>query len=132
MEKLEEITIYSTSDFFGSVVKHQGKLLAHGLRPYAQYQAVPYVDFIPKGKRKAVRIQKSYKPYLVIVKGYNAPEPLGMYGNSTVRNGVVTKESKYSSFDDRYKTDFDKVLADSNVVIIADYREGSILYNPKG
>lgn len=119
----KDVTIYTTSEFFGSVVAHRGKLLAHGVIPYAQYKSVPYVEFIPKGKRKIVRLQKSYKPYLIIVKGYNTPEPSGMFAEPKTENGVIIKKSQYVSFDDNYKTDFDKILSQSDIEIIADYRE---------
>ncbi len=122
METKIEVTIYTTSEFFGSVVKYQGKLISHGTRQYAQYKDAPFVEYIPKGKRNIARIQKSYKPYLLIVKGYNTPDPQGMFAEAKANNGVIIKESLYSSFDDRYKTDFDKILENSDIETIADYR----------
>ena len=118
----QEVTIYATSEFFGSVVKYCGKLVEHGTRKYAQYENVPFVKFIPKGKRKIIHIQKSYKPSLITVKGYNTPDPQGMFGETVTKNGVSIKESLYSSRDDNYKKDFDEILINSNVEIIADYR----------
>lgn len=37
MNESQKVTIYSTSEFMGNVVKYEGKLLDHGVRKYAQY-----------------------------------------------------------------------------------------------
>ena len=113
---MKEITIYYSSSFMGNIVKQEAKLLDHGRRQYAQYPAAPFVDFIPRGKRKAVRLQKSYKPYLIIIEGWNGPDPDPMCPPEGGR-------SKYSSFDERWKSDFNEVLKNSNVKIVADYRD---------
>ena len=117
-----KVTIYCTNEFFGNIVRYDGKLINHGVRKYAQYENAPFVEFIPKGKRKIVRIQKSYKPYLLIINGYDNQLPDSMYGKSETKNGVTIKKSRYQSYDNRYKTDFDKILENSNINIIADYR----------
>ncbi len=121
MEK-EKITIYLTGEFFGSVRKVEGYLVEHGTRKYAQYENAPFVKFIPKGKRKVCIIQKSFKPYLLILKGWENINPDGMYGKEETKNGVVIRESKYTSHDDRYKTEFDILINKFKHLFIADYR----------
>ena len=108
--KKGKITIYSTGEFFGSVQKIEGYLVEHGTRKYAQYENAPFVRFIPKGKRKVCIIQKSYKPYLLILQGWANPEPEGMYKKEKEINGVIIKESRYQSCDDRYRSDFDVII----------------------
>ena len=122
MEKItNKITVYTTSEFMGTVQRYEGTLIEQG----AQYENAPFVSFIPKGKRNGVRIVK----YILILKGWNHPEPEDMFGNSLGRfsNGVMIKESKYSSFDDGYKIDFnnviDKYIAENPALLLADYRE---------
>ena len=116
-EKGKKVTIYTTSEFMGNVVKYEGKLVDYGTRKYAQYNTAPFVDFIPNGKRKTVRIQKTYKPYLLILSGTGYPEPEGM---CPAEGGM----SKYSSFDGGWKRDFNDLLEKSTkpLAILADYR----------
>ena len=121
MEK-EKITIYTTSEFFGSIVSYEGYLVEYGARKYAQYENAPFVKFIPKGKRKTCIIQKAYKPYLLILKGWDNPKSEGMFKKSEDKNGVTIKESKYKSYDDRYKSDFDNIINDYRDLFLADYR----------
>jgi len=119
---MEKITVYSTSEFFGSVVKHEGYLKGHGLRKYAQYDAAPYVDFKPRGKRKFIRLQKSYKPYLLILAGWDNPDSKGLFNEGVEKGGVTIKKSTYSSFDDGFRVDFDKIIDGYKDKFIADYR----------
>lgn len=118
-EKGKKVTIYTTSEFMGNVVKYEGKLVDYGTRKYAQYNTAPFVDFIPDGKRKTIRIQKTYKPYLLILLGSGYPEPETM---CPPEGGM----SKYSSHDDRWRNDFDETLSKLGSVksleIVADYR----------
>lgn len=126
-----KITIYTTSNFFGSIQKHEGTLIETGRRKYAQYDNAPFVDFIPKGKRKAVRILKSYKPYLLICAGWNCPNTQGMFGAEETKEypegHVKIRQSRYSSFDDGYKKDFDVIIDNmitrGDIVVVADYRD---------
>ena len=48
---MEKITVYTTSEFFGSVQKYEGTLIDQGRMQYAQYDQAPFVSFIPKKKR---------------------------------------------------------------------------------
>jgi len=122
MEK-QKATIYYSTEFFGSIQSIECYLVEHGTREYAQYKNAPYVKFIPKGKRKICQIIKGYQPYILIVENWNQPKPDGLYSEDTkTNNNVVICESKYQSFDDRYKSDFDNIIENSNVEIIADYR----------
>ena len=118
-----KITVYTTSEFFGSVVKYEGKLVEYGRKKYAQYDSAPYVHFIPKGKRKTFGIIKGYKPYLLIVEGWDAPEPDSFLGEAKESGDVVVRQSRYRSFNEGYTKDFDELIAKSNVKIIADFRE---------
>lgn len=123
---MEKVTIYTTSEMFGSVQAHRGKLVEYGRKKYAQYDQAPFVIFIPKGKRNPCKIIKGYRPYLLIIKGHDTPDPEGMFDKTTSRTEqdgkVFIQNSKYSSFDDRYKIDFDQIINKANIEIVADYR----------
>lgn len=133
LEKGQKVTIYTTSEFFGSIQKYEGTLIEHGRRKYAQYDDAPFVDFIPKGKRKGVRLLKAYKPYLLICLGWKCPNAQEMFGLEKVseypEGKVFIRESRYQSFDSGYKKDFDLVIDNmitrGDVVILADYRDRS-------
>ncbi len=125
--KENQITVYWPGSFFGAIHKTEGTMIEHGTRPYAQYRNVPFVKLVPTGKRKPVMIQKDYKPYLLILDGVGHPDPQDMFIDGDESSlGVTSKISKYSSFDDRWETDFDQIIdkhiTESKPVVIADYR----------
>jgi hypothetical protein len=125
-EKGIKVTIYFPGAFLGNILKYEGKLLDYGLRPYAQYPEVPYVDFIPKGKRKQVRVTQSYDPYMVILAGFGNPDPDPMYGTEEkLPSGTVVRKSRYSSFDSKWREDFNELLDlfRDKIAYIADFRE---------
>jgi len=119
----QKITIYYNTEFFGSIQKIEAYLIEYGTRQYAQYSNAPYIKFIPKGKRKIRMIQKSYKPYLLILNGWDNPNTQGMFTDSKNENGIITKKSLYSCYDERYKTDFNKTINNYSDLFIADFRE---------
>lgn len=122
------VTIYYKGDFGMGVNKIEGKLIETGQTEYAQYNNAPYITMIPKGKRKARRYMQTYDPYLIILKGHGHPTPSdGMVVIDRKTPGVVVTQSKYSSFDSRWGTEFDteidKYIEESKVNVIGDYRE---------
>ncbi len=121
------VTIYSNSEFMGNIVKYEGKLIEQGTRKYAQFDNSPYVKFIQKGKRKPVQIQKTSHVTMVILEGYGHIDPPGMFSKTISEfGGTVVREASYVSFDDKWDTDFNKMIdqyiEEKNVKVIADYR----------
>ncbi len=105
-EQKELFTMYALCGF-GSVVKYEGTLLELGYQDYAQHKHVPFIKYIPKGKRKPIGYIKGYKPFMIVLKGYNHPEPNSMFDKAIKQpNGLITSKSTYHSFDERYVTDF--------------------------
>jgi hypothetical protein len=123
MEKTK-VTIYFQSDFGLGVKAVEARLVDHGRRKYAQYPAAPYVDFVPKGKRKVRRIVQGHRPSLLIVAGWNQPKPDGIYDPATVKDegAVLSMRGRYSACDPRWQSDFDAMIEASGVEIVADYR----------
>jgi hypothetical protein len=111
------------------IIKCEGKLVDHGTQKYAQYDAAPFVNFIPKGKRN-VRgfVQAEYKPSLLILAGHGHPEPDSMFGVETPNEAgtAFTSRSRYMSCDPRWQSDFDAridaYLARTGAEVVADYR----------
>lgn len=122
----EKVTVYYTSEFLGNIVKHEGKLLETGRKKYAQYDSAPYVNFIPKRKRNAVQIMKTFQPYILVVRGWDAPDPEEHMKVISASKDCVVSQSKYRSFDKRYKTDFnsiiDEAIKNGKIEVIADFR----------
>jgi len=123
-KELKKITVYRTTDMFGSVVKNEGYLIDYGVCKYAQYNNAPFVSFIPKGKKNGVKIIKDYNPYLMVLDGWNKPEPKDMFSEKEIdSNDVTIRQSTYLSFSEKYKTDFDKIaMMFSPSEILLDYR----------
>lgn len=121
------VTIYRSTEMFGSIVKNEGKILDYGTRKYAQYENAAFVEYIPKRKRNGFRFIKGYDPYFLVIKGHGHPDTPSMFGEPFVdANGTTIKQSSYSSFDERYKQDFDKIidtyLEDKQDLILMDIR----------
>jgi hypothetical protein len=109
MDKL--VTIYTKNEFFGNIVKREGRLSDMGTQKYAQYNKAPFVKYIPKGKRKLIGFVQTFNPYLIVLEGYGHPEPQSMFSESKAsQSNLIVKESTYQSFDKRYSTDFDSIL----------------------
>jgi len=124
MSKKEKVTVYLSSETLGNIIKREGYLIEHGLKPkYAQYTNIPYIKFIIKGKRKTYEHIKGYKPFILILKGWDQPNVLSPF--DTIKEGTVTvSKSTYSCFDERYILDFNRyinpLITKDN--LIADYR----------
>lgn len=103
-------TVY-TNGVFG-VSKQEVKLLDFGTKKYAQYNNAVFVHFIKKGKRKPEGFVKGYKPYMLILEGINHPEPADAFGPVQVKGDLETKMTRFSSFDDRYLTEFDEKISE--------------------
>lgn len=117
----QKVTAYITSDFMGCPFEIEGLLLEYGFTNYAQYKKVPYMIMIPKGKRNPIKIIKGYKPFILIVEGFDHNQPPEML-NKREENGLIVGESKYLSFDERYKTDFNKWFNEQNFKVVFDAR----------
>jgi hypothetical protein len=102
-----KVTIYTKCDFMGSIKKTEAKLHQIGRMDYAQYDNANYYVYTPKRKRSAYRQVNAYKPYTIIVEGWNQVKPEEM---CSVKISDTLKQSKYLSFDDRWCTDFDTII----------------------
>lgn len=118
-----KVTIFWKTEFFGNIASAEVTLIDHGVRPYAQYNAAPFVTFKKKGGRKAYGIQQTYQPFICIVEGWNLDlKPDDGYKTVSSENGVTVKKSVYSSFDNRMVSDFENLLNEKNVKPIAIYK----------
>ena len=126
-----KVTIYCRSEFGMGICKIEARLVEHGTRPCAQYASVPFVTYRPKRARKDRQIlQATRRPSLLIVKGWNAPDPDSMWDESTRTegNGVSSVRGRYSACDPRWQADFDAMMARQDVEIVADYRGHEVGY----
>lgn len=124
---MQLVTLYVTGGF--GVSRIEGKLIEHGRKKHAQYDAAAYVHILPKGKRKPIGYITGYKPSFLILAGHGHPEPdTGFVEKDIGDTGMVCKASRYASFDPRYQSEFDAMiaayLADKPGIVVADYREG--------
>lgn len=122
------VTIYTAGDMLGSINKYEGKLVKCGLQRYAQYDNAPFVQFIPKGKRKAAGFVKGYKPFVLVLKGVGHPEPDDMFdAPKTSESGLTIRAAKYSAFSGGWETDFNAKIKDylTPEMILLDVRESA-------
>lgn len=105
----------------GSVIKREATLIEVCKKDYAQYRNVAHITYKPKGKRTNYVTRSAYSPYILVLEGWDHPEPDSFLGPAKTQGDVVIRESRYLSFDDRYKTDFDNIIDDyipgKNVIV---------------
>jgi hypothetical protein len=124
------ITVYYTGEFMGNIIKQEGKLVKVGRRDYAQFNNSPFVQYVPKRKRKALHLQKGYRPYMLVLKGHGHPEPAELFGKilDNCHPSVVMSQSTYTGFSGNWVKDFEAKInpylaAQKQNVVIADFRE---------
>lgn len=127
-----KVTIYVKSDLFGNIVKREGVLIsAEAGVKYAQYNNAVKVVYRGKRKRSNTGFVQTYMPYVVIVEGWDRPDPKELCDVTVSNeNGVTVKKSSYASFDKRFCTDFDELVDGGKlgkVVFEARHTKG---YNP--
>lgn len=124
MTNKKVVTLYMSGAF--GVQKLEGSLVEFGTKPYAQYPKAPYVVLIPKGKRKPIGILKGYAPYMVLLEGVGHPDVFDPFGPKKDSGNAITQTSRFSSFDERYKTEFDtvlnKVVSENPAAVLMDVR----------
>jgi hypothetical protein len=102
-----KVTVYKTNEFFGNINKIEITLDKHYHDSYAQYKSLLHVVGTPKRKRtKYVYREQGFKPFLVVAKGWNLPDPDSMWGSSEVKENATIQSSKYRSHDDGFIIDF--------------------------
>jgi len=127
----QKVTVYTTGEFMGNIIKTEMRLINYGLESYAQYDNVPFVVGTPKRKRSPRKFFETITPYILIVDGWGNPEPDGIYDGGTVLQdnaSVKVERAKYGTSDGFgcYGRDFDilinKCIEDGSVTVIKDYR----------
>lgn len=124
MKNQQLVTIYSAGVF--GVNKSVGKVIDFGTRKCAQYSAAAFINFVPKGKRSPRAFVVGYKPYFLIIDGENHPEPDDIFGEAKISEDglLITRITKYSSYDDERLTDFDQKIGEylKDKVVLMDIR----------
>jgi hypothetical protein len=124
----KQVTIYRISEFLGNVIKTEARLHEAGRMKYAQYDRAPFAVFTPKRKRRKLRhVSSGYAPFLLIVEGWNAPEPGDMFGERVrSETGCVVSQTRHSSFSDAWQAEFntmiDPLIESGAVEVVEDFR----------
>ena len=112
----EKVTIYTTDEFLGGITKIEARLVDCGYRKYAQYDNAPYVEYIPKGKRKARYIVRGYKPTLVVIKGWGHADPASPW-DTRVEGGLVVQHARYLAHDPAWVEEFKQLPLSGEVLL---------------
>jgi hypothetical protein len=124
---MKKVTLYVRGEFLGNVVRIEAKECEIKIGKFAQYPSAVWVNFKRARERNTRCFVQSYAPSLVVLEGWGHPEPGSAWieGRAT-ESGCVVSESKYSSCDPRWASDFDAFLAaylaESGATVVADYR----------
>lgn len=108
------------------VSKVEATTCAVEVKPYAQYTRSVHVEFVPRGKRKARSFVQSYKPSLLVLEGWNHPDPDSMFLPAEDHGDVMVAHGRYSACDPRWQGDFDTKIAAylerSSAKVVHDFR----------
>ena len=119
----ENCSLYLCQTFGITLIKCRRLLVGEG--PYAQYPKALYAEWVEKGKRKARRSWETYKPFVLVLAGHDNPNPDGPMVDLGISNGCQVSRTRYSSCDNRYRTDFNDLVAphlDNGAVVLFDRR----------
>lgn len=115
-------TIYYMGDFGLGYARREVRDVVVKCGKFAQYDHALFIEFTDKGKRTRRLLTQDYKPNVVILAGHGHFEPADCF----VETSPGVRESRYSSFDDRYASDFAADLAgymiDSRAEMVFDGR----------
>jgi hypothetical protein len=120
-KEFKDVTIYTSGNaMWSNIVRIDATWARIWVGPYAQYKESVYVEYMPKGKRKAESLVSSGRPYVVVVPTTHAIQPDDLFLPAI--DGASSSPSRYNAADPRWRTDFDEQLRSANVPILADYR----------
>lgn len=118
-----KVTIYVSGEFFGNIRKVEARLHQVGTRRYAQYEAAPTAIFTPKGARKPRQITQGYAPYMLILRGWDHPDPPSIWDEPKQDGPVTVQRSKHSACSDGWIKDFESALGEVKPEdVVADFR----------
>lgn len=125
--KTGKVTMYVKGEFLGNVVKIEAKEAEIEIKPFAQYTKAVHVTFKKPRQKKARCLVQSYSPSLLVLEGWGHPDPASPWTPPVEReNGVTVRESKYSSCDERWQSDFNGTMAEylekNGATVVADFR----------
>lgn len=104
-------TMYLKSEFMGNIIKHEITLVEFKEhQKYAQYNNAVKVVCRHKRKRGDTEHTFTYQPFVVIVEGWDRPNPADMFDVVEKTDTLTIKKSSYASFDERFCTDFDQLV----------------------
>ena len=127
--ELDKATIYRQGAFGGHYRTTEVRNLKVRFVSFAQYEHAIEVTFIPKGKRKTRQFVETYRPTLVIAKGWDlAPAPRF---ERVVRKGdlIITMDKNDATMNDPvHNKRFKEWLWDNeyNIPVVANFHS----YNP--
>lgn len=108
--RANKATVYLKNEFFGNVNKIEVRDLEIRKGKYAQYDEAYFFTFIPKRKRKK-RGQVVYGKYAfaLVLEGQGKELEPADFLSAPKRcetTGLITRKSRYSSFDENYVKEF--------------------------
>ena len=125
MSDAHPVTIYTTHQYYGNIIRYQGDLQDYGCQPRKGTPLAAYVRFVPRGKVSQREILQTTEPYILITEGYDGILTADMFAVSATLTGLTTQHGPVCS-DPYYLDHFDqliKPLIDSGRArVIADYR----------
>lgn len=124
--KTQKVTIYFRGEMFSNY--HKIEATAHAVRlvKYAQYSSAVEFTFIPKGARKARGTVQTYQPSLLILEGWNHPDPATMFSDPESRGDVTVQRSRHAScapeWDSEFNTLIESHITATGAKVVADFR----------
>jgi hypothetical protein len=132
--KQQRVTLYFRGEVFGNIQKMEASAFAVATGPYAQYSDAVSVVFMKKRERTPRGFTQSYRPSLLILGGWNHPDPAPMFGRPEPSSSpdITVQRSAYSCCDEGWQRDFNALIGAhikaTGARVLHDFRE----HNPYG
>ena len=125
MKKNNAVTIYTTNQHYGNIVRFQGELRDCGCQPRRGVPAAAYVRFVPTGKVRERVILQVTDPYILVTEGLDGILTHNMFPVTATLTGLTVQRGPVCS-DPHYLDHFDRLittLIDSGRLrVVADFR----------
>lgn len=119
-------TLYYRGEMFASIRKVEVSAYAVRVTGWAQYSSAVRFFFTRKGGRQVLSMLQSYEPDMLILAGWDHPEPAPMMGAPEVDGPVTVQRARYSSQDPRWASEFNTMInayiAEDGIEVLADFR----------
>lgn len=102
--------------------KIEANAFGHCTRPYAQYRSAVSIAFVRKGERRVRRTVHTYEPTIVVLDGWDHPDPDGAWTDVSETESVGRHTGFAPEWSAEFSVKIDTYIASGHGKVVCDYR----------